>query len=38
MWFAPANHRTQAQANVYSGVLPRIGFAYTVHNDTVIRG
>jgi hypothetical protein len=38
MWFAPANHRTQAQANVYSGVLPRIGFAYTVHADTVIRG
>ncbi len=37
MWFAPANHRTQAQANVYSGVLPRIGFAYTVHGDTVIR-
>ena len=38
MWFAPANHRTQAQANVYSGVLPRIGFAYTPHPDTVIRG
>ena len=27
MWFAPANHRSQAQANVYSGVLPRVGFA-----------
>ncbi len=38
MWFAPANHRTQAQANVYSGVLPRIGFAYTPHPNTVIRG
>jgi Carboxypeptidase regulatory-like domain len=38
MWFAPANHRTQAQANVYSGVLPRIGAAYTFHNNTVIRG
>lgn len=38
MWFAPANHRSQAQANVYSGVLPRIGFAYTFRPDTVIRG
>jgi hypothetical protein len=38
MWFAPANHRTQAQANVYSGVLPRVGFAYTPRPDTVIRG
>jgi len=38
MWFAPAAHRTQAQANVYSGVLPRVGVAYTFHNDTVIRG
>jgi Carboxypeptidase regulatory-like domain/TonB dependent receptor-like, beta-barrel len=38
MWFAPANHRTQAQANVYSGVLPRLGFAYSLRPDTVIRG
>src|SRR5579859_3264523 len=38
MWFAPANHRTQAQANVYSGVLPRIGFAFTPKPNTVIRG
>jgi hypothetical protein len=38
MWFAPANHRTQAQANVYSGYLPRIGFAYTPYPNTVIRG
>ena len=38
MWFAPANHRTQAQANVYSGVLPRLGFAYTPRPNTVIRG
>jgi len=38
MWFAPANHRTQAQANVYSGVLPRIGFAYTPFANTVLRG
>jgi hypothetical protein len=27
MWFAPANHRTQAEANDYTGVLPRLGFA-----------
>jgi hypothetical protein len=38
MWFAPANHRTQAQADVYSGVLPRFGFAYSFRPDTVIRG
>ncbi len=38
MWFAPANHRTQTQANVYSGVLPRFGFAYTPKPNTVIRG
>ncbi|HTA80356.1 MAG TPA: TonB-dependent receptor [Terracidiphilus sp.] len=38
MWFDPANHRSQAQANVYSGVLPRVGFAYTFRPDTVIRG
>jgi Carboxypeptidase regulatory-like domain len=38
MWFSPANHRTQAQANVYSGVLPRIGFAYSVRPNTVVRG
>ena len=38
MWFAPANNRTQTQANVYSGVLPRVGFAYTPRPNTVIRG
>jgi hypothetical protein len=38
MWFAPANHRTQAQANVYTGFLPRVGFAYSLDNSTVIRG
>ena len=38
MWFSPANHRTQAQANVYSGLLPRVGFAYSIRPDTVIRG
>jgi Carboxypeptidase regulatory-like domain len=38
MWFAPANHRTQTQANIYSGVLPRVGFAFTPQPNTVIRG
>ena len=38
MWFAPAHHRTQAQANVYSGLLPRLGFAYSLKSSTVIRG
>lgn len=38
IWFAPANHRLQAQQNVYSGILPRLGFAYTMHPKTVIRG
>jgi hypothetical protein len=38
MWFAPANHRSVTQATVYSGVLPRIGFAFTPKPDTVIRG
>jgi Carboxypeptidase regulatory-like domain len=38
MWFSPANHRTQTQATVYSGVLPRIGFAFTPQPNTVIRG
>jgi hypothetical protein len=39
MWFAPANHRTQAEANNYTGgFLPRLGFAYTFRPDTVIRG
>ena len=38
MWFAPAAHRNQAQANVYTGFLPRIGFAYTLPHETVLRG
>ena len=38
MWFAPANHRTTTQASVYSGVLPRFGFAYTPKINTVLRG
>ncbi|AXC11709.1 Oar protein [Acidisarcina polymorpha] len=38
MWFSPAANRTQAQANVYSGVLPRLGFAYSIKPTMVIRG
>ena len=38
MWFSPANHRSQAQANVYTGILPRLGFAYSLRPTTVIRG
>jgi hypothetical protein len=38
MWFAPADHRTQAQANVYTGILPRVGFAWTPRPSTVLRG
>jgi hypothetical protein len=38
MWFAPANHRPVTQATVYSGALPRVGFAYTPRPNTVIRG
>jgi hypothetical protein len=38
MWFSPANHRTSTQATVYSGVLPRVGFAWSPRTSTVIRG
>jgi Carboxypeptidase regulatory-like domain len=38
MWFSPANHRSQAQANAYTGILPRLGFAYSLRPTTVIRG
>lgn len=38
MWFSPANHRTATQATVYSGVLPRVGFAWSPRTNTVIRG
>jgi hypothetical protein len=38
MWFAPADNRNQTQATVYSGVLPRLGFAYSPSSSTVIRG
>ncbi|WP_446745026.1 carboxypeptidase regulatory-like domain-containing protein [Silvibacterium acidisoli] len=38
MWFAPDVGRKRAQENVYTGVLPRVGFAYSPRTDTVIRG
>jgi hypothetical protein len=39
-WFAAnGNHgRTQLQNNVYSTFLPRVGFAWQVHPDMVVRG
>jgi hypothetical protein len=33
-----ANGRNSIQSNVYNIVLPRVGFSYQVHPDTVVRG
>jgi hypothetical protein len=40
MWYAQnADHgRTQLQNNVYDTFLPRVGFAWQVHPDMVVRG
>ncbi|MHB1936291.1 MAG: outer membrane beta-barrel protein [Acidobacteriaceae bacterium] len=40
MWygFSHANGRTTLQHSVWSTFLPRFGFSYQVHPDTVIRG
>jgi hypothetical protein len=40
MWYAAnGDHgRTQLQDNVYSTFLPRVGFAWQVHPDMVVRG
>lgn len=40
IWFAAnkTNGRTAMQQNKYNIILPRVGFAYTPHPDTVIRG
>jgi hypothetical protein len=40
MWYAAnGDHgRTQLQNNVYSTFLPRVGFAWQVHPDMVVRG
>jgi hypothetical protein len=38
LWFAPQNNRTTLQKPDYDIFLPRVGFAWSVRNDTVIRG
>jgi hypothetical protein len=38
MWFAPQNDRTSLQKPIYDIFLPRVGFAWSLKNDTVIRG
>ncbi len=40
IWFAAnkTNGRTALQQNKYNIIMPRVGFAYTPHPDTVIRG
>jgi Carboxypeptidase regulatory-like domain len=38
LWFAPQNNRTTLQKPVRNIFLPRVGFAWSVKNDTVVRG
>ena len=38
MWFPNNNGRSSLQATVWDTFLPRLGFSYQVHPDTVIRG
>ncbi len=38
MWFAPQNDRTSLQKPIRDVFLPRIGFAWSIRNDTVVRG
>jgi hypothetical protein len=38
LWFAPQDNRTTLQKPVWNIFLPRAGFAWSVRNDTVIRG
>ena len=38
LWFAPQNHRTSLQKPIYNIFLPRVGFAWSIRNDTVFRG
>ena len=39
-WFGEtkANGRTSMQANVFSTVMPRVGFSWLVHPNTTLRG
>jgi hypothetical protein len=38
IWIAPQDNRTTLQKPVWDIFLPRLGFAWSVKNDTVIRG
>ncbi|MGA8500848.1 MAG: hypothetical protein WB683_04825, partial [Candidatus Sulfotelmatobacter sp.] len=38
IWIAPQDNRTTLQKPVWDIFLPRVGFAWSVKNDTVIRG
>jgi len=38
LWFAPQDNRTSLQKPVRAIFLPRIGFAWSLRNDTVVRG
>ena len=38
MWFAPQDGRNSLQKPIYDIVLPRVGFAWSIRNDTVVRG
>ena len=37
-WFAGQNNRTTLQKPQYAIFLPRVGFAWSIRNDTVVRG
>jgi len=38
IWIAPQDNRTTLQKPVWNIFLPRVGFAYSIRPDTVIRG
>jgi hypothetical protein len=38
LWFAPQDNRDSLQKPVRAIFLPRVGFAWSVRNDTVVRG
>jgi hypothetical protein len=38
IWIAPLDHRTTLQKPVWNIFLPRVGFAWSLKNDTVVRG
>jgi hypothetical protein len=38
IWIAPQDNRTTLQKPVWNIFLPRVGFAWSLKNDTVIRG